>query len=190
MFAPSSVERLSFGFNSDESSYTQDTNFEEDGVDLYEVTSGRNLAWPLVWDSIIEAPFFGYGRDAMVNIGLTLKMRELYGEFDSFPHPHNSYLQWIQDNGFIGALPVFLLYLLFLKYSWSLFRDSSNNLYVVTGGAAFALIGAFLIASIGSQTFYPREGAVGMWVAIGLLLRVHIERKKKQSGKKSTLIDD
>ncbi|WP_413692341.1 O-antigen ligase family protein [Pseudoalteromonas sp. KJ10-2] len=190
VFAPSSVERLSFGFTPDENMQTQETNFEEDGVNLYEVTSGRNLAWPLVWDSIIEAPYFGYGRDAMVNIGLTLKMRQLYGESDSFPHPHNSYLQWIQDNGFIAAFPVFLLYLLFLKYSWSLFRDKSNPLYVVTGGASFALIGAFLIASIGSQTFYPREGAVGMWVGIALLLRVYVERNKKREGKKSLLLDE
>ena len=196
MFAPSAVERLSFGFSSEESAESQPMNgdqnieFEGGGVDLYEVSSGRNLAWPLVWESITEAPFFGYGREAMANIGLTLRMRELYGEFDSFPHPHNAYLQWIQDNGFVGAFPVFLLYLIFLKYSWSLFRDRSHKLYVVTGGGAFALLMAFMVASIGSQTFYPREGAVGMWVGIGLLLRVHIERRKKQLGKESCFIDE
>jgi len=133
-FAPSAVERLSFGFTPDQSiDGTEDINFEDDGVDIYEMTSGRNLAWPLVWESITEAPFFGYGREAMANIGITLRMRELYGKFDSFPHPHNAYLQWIQDNGFVGAIPVFLLYFIFLKYSWSLFRDSSEKIYIVTG---------------------------------------------------------
>ena len=195
-FAPSTVERLGFGFSNDSSGEFQDAyeaeeiEFEGENVDLYEVTSGRNLAWPLVWESIEEAPFFGYGREAMKNIGITLKMRELYGEFDSFPHPHNAYLQWIQDNGFVAAIPVFLLYFLLLKYSWSLFRDNSNPLYVVTGGSSFALIGAFLIASIGSQTFYPREGAVGMWVGIALLLRVYVERNKKREDKKSLLLDE
>lgn len=190
IFAPSAVERLSFGFSPDESMQAQETDFEkEEGVDLYSVTSGRNLAWPLVWDSIENAPFFGYGKEAMVNIGLTMKMRELYGEFDSFPHPHNAYLQWIQDNGFIGAIPVFLLYFLLLKYSISLFLDKKNHIYVVTGGMSFALIMAFLISSIGSQTFYPREGAVGMWTVIGLLLRVYIERRKVQLGKSSSFID-
>ena len=188
-FAPSAVERLSFGFSHDDSVATQEINFESEEVDLYEVTSGRNLAWPLVWESIKEAPFFGYGREAMANIGITLRMREMYGEFDSFPHPHNAYLQWIQDNGFIGAIPVFLLYILLIKYSWSLFLDDSDKIYVVTGGVSFALLMAFLIASVGSQAFYPREGAVGMWVGIGLLLRVYLERKKKQLGKKSLLID-
>ena len=194
-FAPSSVERLSFGFSSEESTdeqiltETQNIEFEGTDVDLYSVTSGRNLAWPLVWESIKEAPFFGYGREAMLNTGVTLRMRQNYGVFDTFTHPHNAYLQWVQDNGFIGAFPVFLLFFLLLKYSWSLFRDKTETIYVVSGGLSFALIMAFLIASIGSQTFYPREGAVGMWVGIGLLLRVYIERNKKWSGKSSALID-
>jgi uncharacterized protein (UPF0332 family) len=61
MFAPSAIERLSFGFSSEASveinpsSETQDIEFEGTEVDLYSVTSGRNLAWPLVWDSIKEA---------------------------------------------------------------------------------------------------------------------------------------
>jgi len=194
-FAPSAVERLSFGFSSEESTELQQSNthqeieFEGEEVDLYSVTSGRNLAWPPVWQSIMEAPFFGYGREAMINIGLTLKIKQEYGDWESFPHPHNAYLQWMQDNGFVGAIPVFLLYIIFLKYAWSLFRDNSEKIYVVTGGISLALLTAFLIGSIGSQTFYPREGAVGMWVGISLLLRVHIERNKKKLGKSSLLID-
>lgn len=196
MFAPASIERLTEGFVPAEQSgeiqgYGEADNieFENTAVDVYAVTSGRNFAWPLVWESIKEAPFFGYGREAMINIGLTLKIKQDYGDGETFPHPHNAYLQWIQDNGFVAAIPVFLLYLLFLKYSWSLFRDKSEKIYEVTGGLSFALLSAFLIASLGSQTFYPREGAVGMWVGIALLLRMHIERKKKQSGEKSILID-
>ena len=37
---------------------------------------------------------------------------------------------------------------------------------------------ALLIAALGSQTFYPREGSVGMWCAIGLLFRVDRERAR------------
>ena len=193
-FAPSAVERLSFGFSSEGTAESQplngdqDIEFEGGELDLYEVSSGRNLAWPLVWESITEAPFFGYGREAMANIGITLRMREMYGTFDSFPHPHNAYLQWIQDNGFVGAIPVFLLYFIFLKYSWSLFRDGSEKIYIVTGGISFALLMSFFIASVGSQTFYPREGALGMWVGIGLLMRVYIERGKVRKGNSSSLI--
>ena len=41
---------------------------------------------------------------------------------------------------------------------------------------ALALVLSLLVAGLGSQTFYPREGSVGMWCAIGLLLRVDRER--------------
>jgi O-antigen ligase len=189
--APSAIERLSQGFVAEaNTNFTQDlsVDFQEDNVDMRSVTSGRVVAWPLVWSSIKAAPFFGYGREAMKNEGLTLQIMLEHGEGESFPHPHNAYLQWIQDNGIIGAIPVFLFYLLLVKYSWSLFRDDSQLIYVVTGGGALALLLAFLVASVGSQTFYPREGAVGMWVAIALMLRIHIERKIIFSGGDSNLI--
>lgn len=193
IYAPSAIERLSSGFSGEgtddiqNSSVTQNIDFEESSVDLYSVTSGRNLAWPPVWESIKKAPFFGYGRDAMINIGITLQIKQAF-KGESFPHPHNAYLQWIQDNGFVGAFPVFLLFILFLKYSSSLFRDNSERIYVVTGSFSLALLLAFLIASTGSQTFYPREGAVGMWVSIALMLRVYVEREKIRKGGQSILI--
>jgi hypothetical protein len=45
---------------------------------------------------------------------------------------------------------------------------------------ALALILALLVAAFGSQTFYPREGAVGMWAAIGLMLRLMVEKQKAE----------
>ncbi|MBB1274381.1 O-antigen ligase [Psychromonas sp. SR45-3] len=188
-FAPSMVERFTQGILEEESSSldNSDISFESNELDAESITSGRVIAWPLVWKSIKMAPYFGYGRQAMMNIGLTLKiMRDYQGE--SFPHPHNLYLQWLQDNGIIGALPVFVFYILVIKYSWSLFKDKRNNIYIVTGGGCLALVAAFLIAGFGSQNFYPREGAVGMWVMMGLMLRVRIEREKYNSNKKTELI--
>jgi O-antigen ligase len=187
--APSAIDRLTEGFSPDEALDSRDADFQEDGVDLHLITSGRIFLWPLVIESIEDAPLFGHGRNSTQNEGITLRIIQDYGKGEVFPHPHNAYLEWMQDNGYIGALPVFLFYILILKYSWSLFRDNTNNLYVVTGGAALALLGAFLIASMGSQTFYPREGAVGMWAIIGIVLRVHIERKKVLKGIESSLLD-
>jgi hypothetical protein len=63
-------------------------------------------------------------------------------------------------------------------WSLKLFFDDSNALYVVTGGMALTFILALLIAGAGSQTFYPREGAVGMRCVIGLMMRVKVEREK------------
>ena len=51
-------------------------------------------------------------------------------------------------------------------------------MFVAIGGATTALLTALLVGAIGSQTFYPREGALGMWCAIGLMLRVWVERRR------------
>ena len=189
VFAPSAIDRLTQGFSPEEEAEAVETNFEDKDVNLRTVTSGRVFVWPIVWEAIKDAPFVGYGRVAMQNEGLTLQIKQEHGVGENFPHPHNAYLEWLLDNGFIGAMPVFLLYFILVKYAWTLFRDDSQQIYMVTGGVALSLLTAFLIASSGSQTFYPREGAVGMWVGIGLLLRVYIERNKKLKGKSSVLID-
>jgi O-antigen ligase len=189
--APSAIDRLTQGFVAEESEeFSQDNSadFQGEAVDMASVTSGRVIAWPLVLESIQEAPFFGHGREAMKNLGLTRKIMLEHGKGETFPHPHNAYLQWVQDNGFIGALPVFIFYFIMLKYAWSLFKDNDNKLYVVTGGIGLALLLAFLIASTGSQNFYPREGSVGMWVGIGLIVRVYIERDKVLKGQVSALL--
>ena len=188
--APSAIDRMEFGITSEDDVNQSDTiNFEGEGVDTHSLTSGRVLIWPMVWDSIQEAPLFGHGRNSTVNEGITLQLLIMSNGQELFPHPHNAYLQWIEDNGFIGLIPVFLFYFLIIKYAWSLFKDKRETIYVVTGGVCLSLVLAFLIASIGSQNFYPREGAVGMWAAIGVMLRVYIERKKIEDKKQSNLIN-
>jgi hypothetical protein len=46
--------------------------------------------------------------------------------------------------------------------------------HAAIGGVATSLLLALLIAGFGSQSFYPREGAVGMWCALGLLMRLRL----------------
>jgi O-antigen ligase len=149
---------------------------EDSNVDLYTVTSGRTVAWPFVIEKIKESPITGYGKEAMIRSGLSSYLWLTFQE--GFPHPHNMYLQWIFDNGLIGMIPVLIFYLLILKYSFSLFRDTRSPVFVFVGGASLSLILALFIAGFGSQTFYPREGSVAMWCIIGLMLRVYILRRQ------------
>jgi O-antigen ligase len=153
---------------------------------MYTVTAGRNLAWPLVIDKIKESPWIGYGKEAMVQTGLTGYLITEYGEI--FPHPHNAYLQLLLDNGLLGALCILPFYGIVLKYSYSLFRDNRSPEFIAAGGCCLALVLALLVASIGSQTFYPREGAVGMWCAIGLMLRVHVQRSRLPRGTNNSTV--
>lgn len=189
--APAVIGRLLQGVVQQEETEVSthvEVDFNQDELDQRLITSGRIIARPLVIDSIYKQPFIGGGREAMQNAGVTLEIIEKHGRGEYFPHPHNAYLQCIQDNSVLGAIPVFLFYLYIIKYSWSLFRETDVRIYTVTGGVCFALVFAFLIASSGSQTFYPREGAVGMWVGTALMLRFFVERNKVNNGQISLLI--
>lgn len=144
--------------------------------DDYTITSGRTLIWPYVIQKVGERPLFGWGRQAMRTTGLSRFLWEELAEV--FPHPHNAYLEFLLDNGWFGLCLVMPFYLAILGHGLALFRDSRSPVFVAAGGAALSLVLALLFASTGSQTFYPREGAVGMWCAIGLLLRASVERSR------------
>jgi O-antigen ligase len=180
LILPAAEDRLMQGF--DEQTIDENPRLDGQltsatgGPDLYTVTSGRIVAWPYVVEKIGESVLFGYGKLAMKREGISLGLLVEFGE--SFPHPHNMYLEWLLDNGIVGFLPVILLYLILLKYSFSLFMDSSNKLYVITGGVCASLLMALLVAGLGRQTFYPREGALALWCSIGLMLRVYVQRNK------------
>lgn len=185
MLVPGAVERMEQGFTKE----SRDTNvLLEEGsqqitaggteVDLYTVTSGRTLIWPFVWARIVQRPWVGYGRLAMQRTGITTELAEKYGESEAFPHPHNAYLEWLLDTGWLGMAVIAPIYAYIIWMSASLFRDRRLDAYGAIGGAALAIVGAILIAGTGSQTFYPREGAVTMWAAVGLAMRIAVERKR------------
>jgi len=148
--------------------------------DESEITSGRNLVWPAVIAKIKQAPLIGYGRQAMVRTGLSTWARDELG--DEFEHPHEAYFEMLLDNGVIGFLAIVPLFYIALKRSAGLFLDRTEPLYEAVGGAALALLLALLFASFGAQTLYPREGVVGMWAAIGVALRLSVDREHRQSG--------
>jgi hypothetical protein len=94
-----------------------------------------------------------------------------------FDHPHDAYLEMLLDNGIIGFACVIPIYLMLLTRCVSLFRDREDLLVSATGGVALSLLLGLLIASVGAQTLYPREGVLGMWAALGVALRVWVERE-------------
>ena len=180
-WVPAVSQRMFSGFGS-----------EQDGIVRHEneaqITSGRNTVWPLVINKIKENPIFGYGRQAMQTTGLTAYVSEKL--HDSFPHPHEAYLEMLLDNGIIGLLGIIPIYFLALKRGTSLFLDRSEKQYEAAGGAALALVLALLFASFGAQTLYPREGVVGMWAAVGVAFRVYENRERKRWGDDDELVEE
>ncbi len=169
---PGAVERMLQGF--DESAPSGRTH-----TDLYTVTSGRTLIWPYVIDKIDESPLFGHGREAMTHTGLVQWLGFALDE--GFGHPHNAYLECALDNGIVGLLVALALFGILVVHAIVLFRDRSNPWHSAVGGIALALMLALLVAGIGSHTFYPREETVGMWAAIGLLLRLSVAQRGRLS---------
>lgn len=138
-------------------------------TDKHLVTSGRNVIWPFVIDKIREAPIAGFGRQAWVRTNLRLQAALNTGE--NFGHPHNAYLEFMLDNGLIGMAVLLPLLIYVLWHAQRLFRET-DPLRSAAGGLAFAMTLSYAIAAFGAETFYPREGTVGMWCFIALLTRV------------------
>jgi len=139
-------------------------------VDTMTLTASRTLIWPYVIEKISKRPLVGYGREAMIRTRLTAFLKIYLNE--EFAHPHNAYLQWLFDNGVLGAIPVAIFFLCVLWQAFLLTRvNDESGLYLAVGGTTLALILGHLFSSMGSQTFYPREGAVPFWVAMMLTLR-------------------
>jgi len=149
-------------------------------TDDYLVTSGRTLIWPHVVEKIGESPLLGHGRLAMWRTGLTAFLARKYGAGERFSHPHNMYLETLLDNGIAGSIPIFLFFGLVALHSAKLFR-SADPVCSAVGGFALSMVCAQLFSGVGSQHFYPRESAVGMWAAIFLMLRVHRLRERARA---------
>lgn len=146
------------------------------GVDVEKLTAGRHLIWPLVIGKIAEAPLLGYGRAAMKRTGLTAFAEREYGE--PAGNPHSAYLEMLLDSGLVGLVIVGGFYVYIMANAFALLRDRRSPEFGAVGGVTASLVLALLAGGITGQSFYPREGAVGMWCAIGLLLRVVRERAR------------
>jgi O-antigen ligase len=168
LFLPAVRDRMLQGFSG-----------SKNGVDEFTVTSGRNVAWAHVIPHIWESPLFGYGRQAMIREGIYQKIIDDSNDAgEIFPHPHNAYLEILLDDGLFGFILMMPIYFCALVQSLRLLRDESDPLYGALGGVTSALLLGLLFASMGSQSFYPKESSVGMWAAIALLFRVWEERKR------------
>lgn len=171
LFIPQIKDRILVGFVEDQEIVTSQYD-----VDVKTLTAGRDGIWQLTFDEFKNAPLLGHGRLAIHRTGVVKQAIEDLGE--PFGHPHNAYLEQLVDNGIIGLICTLLLYFALLRIAFSLLQDKDSAIHVAIGGFAFALILTQLVASMTAQSFYPRQGVVGMWCAIGLMLRVHAERLK------------
>lgn len=186
---PGLQDRMLEGFvESESASYSQGEEFgltTDGGQDLYAITSGRALVWPMVWDQFLESPVIGEGRDTMRREGLTLSIAGILGDHRTdFAHPHNAYLEVLIDNGVLGAIPIFWFFGLITLWAFRDFRRSEDPDLRLLGGLAFAGLVTFYLCCVGSGSFYPQLRTVPLWCTIGLYLgaKFALERQAAAAG--------
>jgi len=137
--------------------------------------AGREVIWPAVVSKILESPVFGYGREAMSRLDMTIINER--GRIVPVHHAHQAYLEVLLESGLIGFVIIIGLHTVILVHSARLFVDRGDPLCTATGGLALALLTGHLVAYLGGQSFYPQVIDLGLWCAIGIMLRVYVARR-------------
>ncbi len=165
--SPAAFDRITMGFGGSDVT----------GESEYLMTSGRNLIWPHVIKKIGQSPMIGHGKEAMRRTGLTNKLYNTAGEGEAVAHAHNAYLDLSLESGLVGLTVVMIFFGMMVYSAAQLFR-MRDPISACTGGLVLAIVVSHLVAGLGSQSFFPREGDFGMWCVIGMGLRVMCERAK------------
>ncbi len=166
---PGAVQRMFTGFGA-----TDITG--QSTADRNAITSGRMIIWPYVIHKISKSPIIGHGRLGMNRTGLVATIETEHPGIGA-AQPHNMYLETLLDNGILGSIPILLFWGILVIYAGRLFK-SENRLCSAAGGTALALMLTQLVAGLGSQHFYPEESTLGVWAAMFLMMRVHLEQAK------------
>jgi O-antigen ligase len=170
---PAVTQRLSMGFvKSGDRNIIVHNNEDQ-------ITSGRTQVWPFALQGISRSPIIGYGRFGFLRSGTATEYFKA-GVEEWVDHPHCAYLEMLLDSGVVGLFLVLPIYLAMLFYSFKLFRDKTDALNSTIGALSVALFLALLIAGLGAQTLYPKEGVAGMWTAAGLMLRRLVDLRQAQ----------
>ena len=169
---PAATDRMLMGFGQTAPAGGTTTDFSQ-------VTSGRTEFWPYVLKEVEAAPVIGHGTRGMEACGLATIVANQVG--DNVNWPHSAYLEWLLDHGVAGLVPIVIFYVVIVWCSGRLFGRASDPLFRAIGGVALAAVLAQLVAGIGSQCFYPREGNFIMWMTIFLLLRAHVAELRSRT---------
>lgn len=75
---------------------------------LAEGPDGRLLVYQTHWPAFLASPWTGYGLGSFDTVNRTLITRETFADLWNIRAALNVYLQWLEEAGIIGAVPMFL----------------------------------------------------------------------------------
>ena len=142
---------------------------DAEGRDRYAITSGRVVVWPMVIEQANKSPIVGFGREGMQRTGIVARLRDELN-ITTFGHPHNAYLQLYLDTGLIGIIFIGWFFWLLVQRSLKVFKDPPDPMTAMVATMSLSFLVVNLTASLGSQSFYPKQGGTLFWIVIGLTL--------------------
>jgi O-antigen ligase len=130
--------------------------------------SFRPEIWENIWSQILDAPWFGHGYDAPIEIWIAAIDQ-------TFADPHNMPLAVLYETGIVGLAFWLLLYALALGFAW---RHRGERRVVI----ASALVVFGFAASMtegGSFLSRPKEHWFLIWIPMTLLFSSELTRKNR-----------
>ncbi len=88
------------------------TRVDDVGSDL----AVRGQIFSAHWDAFLASPLLGYGLGSFDAVNLQIMTAENAGALWAIRATHNVYLQWLEEAGLLGALPMFGLILIILGF--------------------------------------------------------------------------
>lgn len=178
LIIPGAKERYLSGFTED--SYQKGISerlgtIDDEGRDLYAITSGRVIVWPRALEKIREAPLFGFGMRAYQKEGVIMSLHDdgtLPMDAGFWTHPHNAYLRFLLNAGVLGLSTLLMFYFKLLREAVRIFRQNEGERYPrLIAGMFLAYVGVELLNGMASGTFFPYQGGVLVWCVTGLFMR-------------------
>ena len=178
LLVPGVLDRMTVGFS--EETYSNQAlkgdelgTVDEDGRDLYQITSGRIVLWEVVFKEIRAAPIFGHGilgfRSRAIN--LQLNEQKAGAAISNVGHSHSAYLDLLVDAGYFAFAIVFLFYALVLLQACKIFASKdSQPLQIAVSGSVIGLVVCQLVAYTAQGTFWPHQIATFMYCSIAIFL--------------------
>ena len=71
-------------------------------------TDQRQSIYSVHWDAFLASPWFGYGIGSFDEVNKLLQNAANFGALWTIRAAHNVYLQWLEQAGVIGTIPMFL----------------------------------------------------------------------------------
>ncbi len=181
IFVPGVQDRIMMGFDEDShSGYAQKSGdtVDDSGRDLYQITSGRVILWPLVVEEIKNAPLFGYGLQGFRQLGINLKLLELKGGGgESVGHSHNAFLDLALESGLLGLTIILIFYIYILNNARKNFSKKNNEaFYITTSGFVLSHTTGQLVAYTGQGSLFPDQIAFFMYIVIAVYISSNLRK--------------